>query len=200
MKKIFIISLFIGFIAIFLSSSFEAKAQYCFDFSGCTVIDGPSSYMIYNGDIGHGCFLTFTYTFEKLDCDGQIKCTFTFIPPELSCGCDYYYNHPEEYIEDIMKTILEVENYPCKPQNVGDCAENIEFYLASCWKWDGTPISPNHGDPQPKLIPCSDEHGCCKMVWQVCKVAPDEYTATMTQKMEVAPCIGGQDCDLIICP
>lgn len=48
MKKFLLLSLVISFIAIFFSSSVEMKAQYCFDFSGCTIIEDPSTYLIYN--------------------------------------------------------------------------------------------------------------------------------------------------------
>jgi hypothetical protein len=201
MKKLLLILILLFSITIFAGN--KINAQFCFDPDpNCIIIQEYTKLVAPPVNIGNGCYVAFSYTFRHLDCNGHEVCTFTFIPPSLTSSCSYYANRPQEFLEDIMKMILELEDYPCKPKILNECSEYVEFYLQSCWKWDGTPFSPDPNAPQPTLIPCTDESGCCRMTWQVCMISDDplEYKATMTIKEEVAPCIDGENCDLILCP
>ena len=194
MKRIII--LYVILLSLFL----ESKAGDCFKPNCNPVEDIIWIISSYNPlDLGNGCLVSgFSIHYKKCD-DGT--CTFTFIPPTVPSNCSYYYSNPRQFLFDIMAAILKSLDYPCKSQRVGGCAENIEFYLSNCWKWDGPiPIDPN--DPPPNLITC-DANGCCQIVWQVCKTSdgpPPVYTATPVIEQEVTSCQSNDlNCIFILC-
>ena len=193
MKKIFI------FLVVILAFNSKSNAQGLCSNNNC---NNPYEQFVEFTEnnplvLKTGCEVTNLTVFYKVCQDGS--CNFRFTPPQLPPDCEDYYNDPGQFLDDIMEAILETMSYACKPTRLNDCKENIEFYLSSCWKWDGIiPIDPN--DPQPTLIPCEDS-GCCRIIWQVCKVSenPDVFEAVKTLEQEVTSCTPSEDCLLIIC-
>lgn len=192
MKKIIIL-----IVALFAISTASNGQGNCFP-SNCNppLYQQVFRYPPNSFDLGNGCIIEpFAITVTQCP-DG--RCSITFIPPTIPANCPWYFNNPKQFLEDIMSTILKTADYPCKPINVGDCTEMIDFYLSSCWSWSG-PIDPNN---PPTLIPCTDG-GCCKVTWRVCKIATEPYF--VTQKLfeqTITKCIIRPQypgCGILIC-
>ena len=182
MKKIFIISLFIGFIAIFLSSSFEAKAEFPSDECDPGFIQLDP--------------IPVSITVDGQTCDYWVYlCVKCDVSPSSSSFEIYFYCHGPVDINCVLdgkKVIEAINDIITDPnwieQNISNqcfsgwppCSplwqkKQITYLVPMCWRkynWDD--LFGHHGI---FYEACSDTKKC-KTIYEVCWDG-NEYTKTL---------------------
>ncbi|OGU14460.1 MAG: hypothetical protein A2X61_14385 [Ignavibacteria bacterium GWB2_35_12] len=159
MKNLIII--FFVFISIFYFTNGQ-HVTYCPD--DCPEVQWNGPFTISCSEVCPGLTASCEFEYRKNTCEEPSICQFRIVSNisfegNFTPSCDM-----EKILINLTECTISQKIGLCDP----DVSITVEFFKASCWKWDGPiPIDPN--DPLPNMVSCYGT-GCCKATYTVTKL------------------------------